>query len=266
MLIGVGHTPMSGNLTRVTTKNSPLHFARFEFKYILSAEKRALVENDLRYFLQYDPFVEDQPDQKYFVRSLYFDDPGYSAFHDKVDGLHSRSKFRLRTYGAKQTDDAPLYLEIKGRHNNLVFKHRMLVTKSGVDWGSLEKDAVAAAILSQSEECSVKEQFKYELLRKHLKPVALIDYMRRPYLSKYDPTFRITFDENITAIETGCMFPGYKSQPKLVVPGATVLEVKFHHHMPLWFHRVIQTHELRRVSISKICAGMESLGLAFDEN
>jgi hypothetical protein len=51
-----------------------------------------------------------------------------------------------------------------------------------------------------------------------------------------------------------------------MIAGYTVLEVKFRHHMPSWFHQVIQAHELRRISISKIVTGMEALGMAFDEN
>ena len=43
---------------RVGADASPLHFARFEFKYILSAAKRKAVEKDLLYFLDYDPFVD----------------------------------------------------------------------------------------------------------------------------------------------------------------------------------------------------------------
>lgn len=257
---------MSADSQQRKVTNSPLHFARFEFKYILPLDKRVEVEEELRYFLQYDPFVENRENHKYIVRSLYFDDPRYSSFHDKVDGLHSRSKFRLRTYGYNQDRDIPLYLEIKGRHNNLVFKHRVPVNNESIDWSTVGAATIGDTIINQSEDSPVREQFRYELLRKNLRPVALIDYMRRPYLSKYDSSFRITFDEKIMATETDCVFPGNKSESRQVVPGATVLEVKFHHHMPSWFHRIIQTHELRRVSISKICSGMEALGLAFDEN
>jgi len=109
--------------------SSPLHFARFEFKYILGAQKRREVESDLLYFLEYDPFVEHRDNHRYFVRSLYFDDPNFTAFHDKIDGLHSRSKFRLRTYAFDSKETAPIFLEIKGRHNNLVFKHRTPVQR-----------------------------------------------------------------------------------------------------------------------------------------
>lgn len=249
-------------------ERSPLHFARFEFKYILNQNKRVEVEQALQFFLQYDPFVEQQPEHKYVVRSLYFDDPEYTAFYDKIEGLHSRSKFRLRTYSSEQLAEGssiPLFLEIKGRHNNLVFKHRTPVDRRGKDWAVLSDDDLARAILECADKSPVRDQFEYALYRKNLKPVALIDYKRRPYISKYDASFRLTFDEQLSATNVHCLYPKSTSRPTRILAGYTVLEVKFHHHMPAWFHRIIQTHELRRVSVSKICKGMEVLGLAQDE-
>jgi len=101
-----------------------LHFARFEFKYILPLELRDEVERELRFFLEFDPFVKAAPHHQYFVRSLYYDDPDFTCFHDKHDGLHTRWKFRVRTYTDNPGDGTPYFLEIKGRYNNLVFKHR----------------------------------------------------------------------------------------------------------------------------------------------
>ncbi len=250
---------------RAREPDSPLHFARFEFKYILSANKRRAVEEELRYFLQFDPFVAERPDHRYTVRSLYYDDPRYSAFHDKIDGLHSRSKFRVRTYASEALDDVPMFLEIKGRHNNLVFKNRTPVNRSEIDWSTVRGESLTHAILHHAVQDAVLDQFRFELIRKRLKPVALIDYQRRPYLSKYDSTFRLTFDERLAARDTDRIFPTEAQPAKRILAGYTVLEVKFRHHLPSWFHRIIQSHELRRVSISKICAGMEVLGLAFDE-
>ncbi|MBT5626546.1 MAG: polyphosphate polymerase domain-containing protein [Proteobacteria bacterium] len=244
---------------------SPLHFARFEFKYILSSAKRKAVEKDLLYFLDYDPFVAQLPDHRYFVRSLYFDDPSYSAFHDKIDGLKSRYKFRVRTYAQTFTDSAPIFLEIKGRHNNLVYKHRTPV-QPGASWNTLAGNLVSNELLSKASESQVRDQFEYDLYRKSLQPIALIDYQRRPYISKYDPSFRITFDEQLRAIKAMGLFPGAASAPRRVLAGCTVVEVKFRHHLPAWFHQVIQAHELRRVSISKIVSGMEVLDMAYDEH
>ena len=90
-----------------------LHFARFEFKYVLPQGLRSDLERELRYFLEFDPYVAARPEHRYFVRSLYFDDPFYSSYYDKVDGLFSRYKFRVRTYTENPFDDTPLFLEIK---------------------------------------------------------------------------------------------------------------------------------------------------------
>ncbi|MBT6601641.1 MAG: VTC domain-containing protein [Nitrospina sp.] len=46
--------------------------------------------------------------------------------------------------------------------------------------------------------------------------------------------------------------------------GFTILEVKFHRRIPAWFHRIIQVHNLRRVSFSKFCKGMEATGQVVD--
>lgn len=261
-----GHYPMTIVTKNTSKAQSPLHFARFEFKYLLPKAKREAVEGDMQYFLDYDPFVVDKPGHKYLVRSLYYDDPVYSCFHDKICGIRTRSKFRIRTYATDPDKNVPLYLEIKGRHNNLVFKHRTPIEKGSIDWTELQGRHLSDAVVTNIGDCPVREQFRFELARKRLSQVALIDYMRRPYLSKFDPGFRVTFDESLRATRTEKMFPSDKFHSKKVLAGYTVLEVKFRHHLPAWFHRVIQVHELRRISISKICAGMETLGLAYDEN
>ena len=38
--------------------------------------------------------------------------------------------------------------------------------------------------------------------------------------------------------------------------GFTILEVKFDRSIPLWFHRIIQSYNLTRQSISKFVLGM----------
>ncbi len=244
---------------------SSLRFDRFEFKYLLPTQRRNALERDLLHFLEFDPFVRNRPDNKYFVRSLYYDDPSYTCFHDKIDGLHSRSKFRLRTYTRNPLEDVPLFLEIKGRYNNLVYKNRTYVHRGDVDWGTLAGKALSKALLDKAGGGKVHDNFHYQLLRKRLRPVALIDYERRPYLSKYDPNFRITFDEELMATRTDRLFPDGTASPRKVLAGYTVIEIKFRRHIPSWFHWAIKTHELRRVSVSKICYGMETLEIANDE-
>ena len=238
-----------------------LHFARFEFKYLLQKSLRDDIEKELQYFMAFDPFVENQPGYKYFVRSLYFDDPAYSTYYDKIDGIHTRAKFRIRTYSPDPDAGVSTFLELKGRYNQLVFKHRVQCHLNG-ETARQSGEKLAPCIISCSDNATVLDQFHFECYRKRLKPVVLIDYLRRPYISKYDPEFRLTFDEKITGSRYPGLYPGPAERAESILPGYTIMEVKFKYHMPAWFHRIIQSFELRRQSISKMCKGVEVCHLA----
>ena len=67
------------------TTRTKLHFSRFEFKYLLSTQHQREIERELNYFLTLDPFVATQPDHRYPVRSLYFDDPVFTSYYEKID-------------------------------------------------------------------------------------------------------------------------------------------------------------------------------------
>ena len=241
-----------------------LHFARFEFKYILSQSMRKDLESELRYFLEFDPYVETKPGHQYFVRSLYFDDPHFSCFYDKVDGLHTRYKFRVRTYSEEPKDGTPQFLEIKGRYNNLVLKHRTPLDHTS--WIERENGEALVNLLRRAANPSeIGRKFEYDLYRKRIRAVALVDYYRRPYVSRFDPEFRLTFDSHLRGTRTQSLFPnGFAPQARRLLAGYTVMEVKFRRHIPSWFHRLIQAYELRRISVSKICHAMEALGIAED--
>lgn len=258
--------PLSEPTTTSADQRTKLHFSRFEFKYILPERVREELEGQFQYFVELDPFVADQPGAKYFVRSLYFDNDARVNYWEKEDGQKHRQKFRLRTYTDTSDDGTPQFLEIKGRHNNLVFKHRTPLSESAEQpaTGSLFGDPQTADVLGRIEDGPIREQFQFELARKRLRPVTLVDYKRRPYVSKYDPEFRMTFDDNLRGTATDRLFPGPADRSIRVLPGYTILEVKFRYHLPKWFHRLIQSTELKRVSISKFCACMKALGQVED--
>ncbi|HZN38401.1 MAG TPA: polyphosphate polymerase domain-containing protein [Planctomycetota bacterium] len=242
-----------------TEARTPLHFSRFEFKYVLNRRRREEVEAALQHFVELDPYVANRPQHNYFVRSLYFDNEAHSAFHDKMDGLLTRSKFRIRTYGHGLDDPAPWFLEIKGRHNNLVFKHRTPLA------GQFDKRTsgyeLSQVVLRHATPGTVLEKFEFELYRRQIRPMVLVHYLRRPYLSKFDPAFRLTFDSQLSAVASDAMFSDTAAMPFPMLRGYTVMEVKFRRHVPAWFHRILQAFDLRRESVSKICAGMQALDL-----
>jgi hypothetical protein len=238
---------------------TPLHFLRFEFKYVLDQATRLAVEAELQHFVELDPYVASQPHHLYFVRSLYFDDARYSAFHAKVDGSLTRAKFRLRTYGRTLDDPAPWFLEQKGRHNNLVFKHRTPVA-AAIDRRA-RGDVLAREVVRHAAPGDVRDQFEAAWLRHGIRPYVLVDYLRRPYVSKFDPEFRLTFDADLAARRTDSM-DAAGLQGRALLRGYTVMEVKFRRHVPAWFHRILQAFELHRRSLSKVCEATTAFGLA----
>ncbi len=239
-----------------------LHFSRYEFKYLLPRSMRDELERELKFFMDLDPYVAQKPGALYLVRSLYFDNPMFTHYYDKIDGQMTRSKLRLRTYSRDPEEGCASFLEIKGRHNNLVFKHRTPM-EWGHDRGFIENDPQTIEKITQhAKKGDVLDRFLFDRSRRKIEPVMLIDYLRRPYVSKLDPEFRITFDEQLEARETQTLFPGPFAFKRALVLGLTVMEVKFRFHVPSWFHRIIQSYELRRVSISKICKGIEAFDRA----
>lgn len=238
-----------------------LHFSRFEFKYVLPKSKRDEVESELKYFLTLDPYVDGKPNKKYFVRSLYFDDAAFTHYYEKIDGMLDRTKFRVRTYTSDPTEGCATFLEIKGKYNALVYKHRSPFKDLSTESLLIKGDNMISSTLKNTEESPTLNQFNFEVERKGLSPVVLIDYFRRPYISKYAPDFRLTFDDTLTGTRTRSLFPSKRDSVKAILRGYTVMEVKFNHHIPSWFHRIVQSYELRRVSISKYCKGVEIFNL-----
>lgn len=249
-----------------------LHFSRFEFKYVLPLELREEVERELQFFMALDPYVSTRHGYKYFVRSLYFDDDAMSLYYEKTDGVMERQKFRIRTYTDDAKEDCVRFLEVKGRHNAIVYKHRVEFPDYVVDTlgeGASEFfSSVGEYHKRVAGETGVKnpviERFLFDAYRMDLEPKVLIDYDRRPYVSKYAPDFRVTIDDSLEATVTGKLFGDIQSRRRRCLTGCSIIEVKFRRQIPAWFHRIIQAYELGRISVSKYCYGMEGTGLALN--
>jgi hypothetical protein len=248
------------SVTPVTRSAPKLEFTRYEFKYVLSPTLRREVEAELAQFVHLDPFVSAQEAQRYVVRSLYWDDTVHTAYHEKIDGMLRRSKFRLRTYSRDPAQGAPVFLEVKGRNNERVFKHRVPVAAAHAELTAAGDD-LSALVVERAAASPVRDAFAFQVQRRRIRPLALIDYRRRPYISRFDPEFRLTFDEELSATATDRFIPRSTDSVRRLAPGETVMELKFRYHVPSWFHRIIQGNELRRRSYSKICAGMVALEL-----
>ena len=113
-------------------------FSRFEFKYIINKNISKIIQQEIKNFTIND-FYNDKED-KYYVRSLYFDNNIFSNFNEKVDGIKNRHKFRIRTYSREKDELVPLYLEMKGRDNQRTFKNRTKIKYQDLNFFCKGKD------------------------------------------------------------------------------------------------------------------------------
>ena len=230
-------------------------FTRYEFKYLLNNKISNMIENEAKHFMSYDDFAVNIPDNQYFVRSLYYDDNSFSNFFEKVDGIKSRRKFRIRTYGNSLKNNSPIFLEIKGRHLERTFKKRTIIDSKYIElFLNSEKNSKLLEIYPNN---IIINDFVFDSIKKKIKPCVLIDYKRRPYINNFGLYFRLTFDCNVVSSKSKILFSNEKkSTPLECKSGYTILEVKFNRSIPAWFHRIIQSYSLTRRSISKFVLGV----------
>ena len=234
-------------------------FSRYEFKFILSKNKADSIENEIKHFMVLDKNAIKKANKKYFVRSLYFDNPLNSNFYEKVDGMKIRKKFRIRSYSNFKNSKNPIFLEMKGRRNQRTYKVRTIIKPNNINLLlDKKKFEILKKIYSINE---VVNSFIYESLRKKIEPKVIVDYFRRPYVNKFGLLFRLTFDSNILSSPSKDIFYNSKFlNLKECMAGNTVLELKFERSIHPWFHRLIQNYNLKRLSVSKFSIGMERSG------
>ncbi len=194
---------------------------RHEYKYIISAQSAELLKRRLPCMMARDPHAGKTG--QYTIRSLYFDDPNFSAFDEKMAGLRDRVKYRLRYYNF---DDSFIRLEKKEKHGDLTRKTGQTLTIQQVQalqdcrWGDLTQSE--GELLNQLRlgiACS-------------LRPAVLVDYDRTPFVCNAGQT-RITLDENIrTKPYDGDLFAGHTAMVPVLELGQVVLEVKFNDFLP----------------------------------
>ncbi len=239
-------------------------FARYEFKYIITNSISNAIETEVKNFMQSDSFASLEKNNAYYVRSQYYDNDLSSHFYEKVDGMRDRYKYRIRTYGPKHSSENPIFLEKKGRKLERTFKQRYQIDHDNLEifYNPFEKEK----LLHLYPDIDLIRDFVFDSIRKSITPRIIVDYLRTPYVSNFDSNFRLTFDRSMTVTHTNDNLELYqKTHRKLkVAAGYTILEMKFFRRFPPWFQKIIQTYNLRRLSISKFSTGMEYCGIAED--
>ena len=218
---------------------------RHENKYLISAADANLLSFRLPHVMQRDPHAGETG--CYTIRSLYFDDPQFTAFHDKANGVDDRTKYRIRCYNY---DTAVLRLEKKEKKGELTRKTGQTITLAQAL--QLQKDPGA------SEAEGLGAELRLGCLGKGLRPAVLVDYDRTPFVCAAGNT-RITLDANLRTIPHGKdLLASPNGMIPVMDPDQVILEVKFDDFLPGYLSDMLADIHKIPMAISKfaLCLNM----------
>lgn len=228
----------------------PDHF-RHELKFVCTVAELAIIESRLRAVMHPDPHADAEG--RYRIRSIYFDDIHKTCYYDNENGIDPRVKFRIRIYNRSPER---ILLERKIKQRSL----------TGKDFCLLKRDECEALIagrvfmdLPEEAICGLHGDFLREYEGRHMRPVVLIEYERKPYIYPHG-NVRVTFDMDISASHcVGRLFDDNISRVFFLPQGQHVMEVKYDDYLPDEIAGIVNYPHLRRGAFSKFYLGCRAI-------
>ncbi|MBQ8003372.1 MAG: polyphosphate polymerase domain-containing protein [Clostridia bacterium] len=179
----------------------------------------------------------------YIIRSLYFDTVYDTDYFEKLDGVETRRKVRLRIYDPK-SDFA--MLEIKQKQGASQMKRSLRMSREDAEQLIKGKyDILLKYKEDFARECYVLMQCKC------YRPKTIVQYNRKAYIAK-ENKIRITFDNNIVATESSLdLFSEKLIMHPVLDKFNVVLEVKFNGFLLDYIRSFINSINKSELSVSK---------------
>jgi hypothetical protein len=241
---------------------------RFELKYLLPLNKGEELWDMISPYCVTDQYAD--PRLGYEVASLYYDTVNQRFREDREESTGYRRKVRLRAYlesSYLESSDGQLtslkrhngiYMEIKEKHKYRVAKKRCkLSDDTFLDQHTNDVNISIDSLVSYLPSNHVATR---EVLYLHtylgLRPTALIRYIRRSFMGKFEPGLRITIDYRVTVGGTSLLSYQPEYEKFVLAPSMAVLEIKSFGTIPIWLQNALLKFELSRTRMSKYCEGL----------
>jgi hypothetical protein len=212
---------------------------REEQKYLLSELAASRLSGKLAKLLDAD---SHNAFDGYAVRTLYFDTIDDKDFYDKVDGVETRRKIRLRCYPPNYDQ---FKLELKEKNGN--YQRKRSVTLSRKDAERLAGGQLS--LLAGLGGLALELYLTMTMEVYH--PKSVVEYNREAYTMPLND-IRLTFDRQIRAAESPYMFfePAERLYP-VIEADTVIFEVKFKHFIPRYVKQILNDYSKIQTSSSK---------------
>lgn len=227
-------------------KNSKHPKFRHELKFLISEQEKQVIEERLLLLLKRDLHTEGG---SYTIRSLYFDDMWQNAYEEKLAGVESRKKYRIRIYN---NSDAVIRLECKHKEGQYINKTSAVLSRS-------ETERIIAGDVSflRDRKEAVSLDFYRECIINGMRPAVIVDYEREPFVYPYGDV-RITFDLHVRAgLYTDNLFDSRIPVAEVMEPGRLIMEVKFTEYLPEMIRDILPVADSAYVAFSKYTMCLE---------
>lgn len=216
-------------------------YHRKEYKYFVPNSIVDIVIPDLLMHLDFDAFSKNG---FYPIYTVYFDTIDLQTYSAKMAGLIHRKKFRVRSYHTDPNEDEPVFIEVKEKNGQRIFKRRTAITLD-------ELDELINRGGTPNQESSIYKEWRYEILRNNIKPFLLNYYERLAFESVNYPGLRITIDRDIGYAMTNEIKFDIPIKKAYWANGKSVIEIKFDHYLPLFIVEMIRRYNLTVEPVSK---------------
>lgn len=233
-------TVTAGMTTEIKVHEKEPKAMRHEIKYNINSIDDRILSERLRKLFLHDRHADSHG--SYRVSSLYFDTPYDKALKEKMVGVKSREKFRIRYYG---DDMSFIRLEKKYKNGDLCAKRSAALTYEEV------RDIMKGRIAFLAErEDGLLVEFYSKLKGQLLKPKTVVTYEREAFL--YAPgNVRMTIDRDLRSGMADAAFPADRKKLVSMSDDLRVLEVKYDSFLPDIVKIAVQGPDRRRTAFSK---------------
>jgi len=213
-------------------------------KYIINPVQYHLLKNRLKPFMHSDPNAGENGE--YFIRSIYFDTPDYNAYSEKMSGVDSRKKYRIRFYNG---DASKCTLECKEKKGTRVNKTAERLSGEQTSFLLSPERMYSGKVPDRLGDMALK------ICKLGFVPAVTVDYVREAYVLPVS-NLRITFDKSIAAGGVrDCLT--YPQRMTDIMGSDMVLEVKYDDFIPEHISRIVSSVNPVQTAASKYVMCLE---------